>query len=99
MVSPCTTIEKPTTAKVTTTVSSHKGSVDGRGRQSETKRAAHANFAGAVVKNQVVLCGSGCPVRFRLTAGQAGDAPQAAPLMDGLPAKVVMATRLMAHNA
>lgn len=30
-------------------------------------------------------------MRFTLTAGQAGDAPQAGPLIAGLPAKVVMA--------
>jgi len=35
--------------------------------------------------------GLGCPVRFALTAGQRGDAPQAAPLIQGLPADVVMA--------
>ena len=35
--------------------------------------------------------GLGCPVRFILTAGQKGDAPQAGPLIEGLPAKVVMA--------
>lgn len=35
--------------------------------------------------------GLGCPVRFILTAGQRGDAPQAEPLIDGLPAEVVMA--------
>lgn len=35
--------------------------------------------------------GLGCPVRFTLTAGQKGDAPQAAPLIEGLPARVVMA--------
>jgi transposase len=35
--------------------------------------------------------GLGCPVRFTLTAGQKGDAPQAAALIDGLPAEVVMA--------
>jgi transposase len=35
--------------------------------------------------------GLGCPVRFTLTAGQKGDAPQAAALIEGLPAKVVMA--------
>jgi transposase len=35
--------------------------------------------------------GLGCPVRFTLTAGQRGDAPQAAPLIAGLPAEVVMA--------
>lgn len=35
--------------------------------------------------------GLGCPVRFTLTAGQKGDAPQAASLIDGLPASIVMA--------
>jgi len=35
--------------------------------------------------------GLGCPVRFTLTAGQKGDAPQAGPLIEGLPAKIVMA--------
>ncbi len=35
--------------------------------------------------------GLGCPVKFTLTAGQKGDAPQAGPLIEGLPAEVVMA--------
>ena len=35
--------------------------------------------------------GLGCPVRFTLTAGQKGDAPQAAALIEGLPAEIVMA--------
>jgi transposase len=35
--------------------------------------------------------GLGCPVRFTLTAGQKGDAPQAAALIEELPAEVVMA--------
>ena len=35
--------------------------------------------------------GLGCPVRFTLTAGQKGDAPQADALIEGLPADVVMA--------
>ena len=35
--------------------------------------------------------GLGCPVRFALTAGQKGDAPQANALIEGLPAEVVMA--------
>jgi transposase len=35
--------------------------------------------------------GLGCSVRFTLTAGQKGDAPQAATLIEGLPAEVVMA--------
>jgi len=35
--------------------------------------------------------GLGCPVRFALTAGHRGDAPQADALIEGLPADVVMA--------
>ena len=35
--------------------------------------------------------GLGCPVRFSLTAGHRGDAPEAKPLIEGLPADVVMA--------
>jgi len=35
--------------------------------------------------------GLGCPVRFTLTAGQKGDAPQAAALIEGMPAEVIMA--------
>jgi transposase len=34
--------------------------------------------------------GLGCPVRFILTAGQKGDAPQAEALIEGLPADFVM---------
>jgi transposase len=35
--------------------------------------------------------GLGCPVRFHLTAGQRGDAPQALTLIEHMPAEVVMA--------
>lgn len=35
--------------------------------------------------------GLGSPVRFTLTAGQKGDAPQADALIGGLPADIVMA--------
>jgi transposase len=35
--------------------------------------------------------GLGCPVRFTLTAGQKGDAPQAGSLIKDLPAEIVMA--------
>jgi transposase len=35
--------------------------------------------------------GLGCPVRFRLTGGQKGDAPQADALIEGLSADFVMA--------
>ncbi|SFH93867.1 Transposase, partial [Paracoccus aminovorans] len=33
----------------------------------------------------------GCPIRFTLTAGQRGDAPQAEALIADLPAEVIMA--------
>lgn len=42
-------------------------------------------------KIHMAVRGLGCPVRFILTAGQKGDAPQAAALLDGLPAEFVMA--------
>ncbi len=35
--------------------------------------------------------GLGCPVRFALTAGQKGDAPQAEGLLKDLPADVILA--------
>ena len=35
--------------------------------------------------------GLGCPVHFILTAGQKGDAPQAAALIENLPADIVIA--------
>jgi transposase len=35
--------------------------------------------------------GLGCPVRFALTAGHRGDAPQADALIEGLPAAIVLA--------
>ena len=35
--------------------------------------------------------GLGCPVRFTLTAGQKGDAPQADALIEALPAEAVLA--------
>jgi transposase len=35
--------------------------------------------------------GLGCPVAFRLTAGQKGDAPEAAALLEGRQADIVMA--------
>lgn len=42
-------------------------------------------------KIHMAVRGLGCPVRLRLTAGHRGDAPQADPLIEGLPAQVVMA--------
>ncbi|MBV1692181.1 IS5 family transposase [Novosphingobium sp. G106] len=46
---------------------------------------------GLSTKIHLAVRGLGCPVRFALTAGHRGDVPQAAPLIGGLPAKVVMA--------
>lgn len=42
-------------------------------------------------KIHMAVRGLGCPVRFVLTAGQRGDCPQAHALIEGLPAKLVMA--------
>ena len=42
-------------------------------------------------KIHMAVRGLGCPVRFALTAGQKGDAPQADMLIEDLPAEVVMA--------
>jgi transposase len=42
-------------------------------------------------KIHMAVRGLGCPVRLHLTAGQAGDAPQALALVEGLSASVVMA--------
>ncbi|MCC8977181.1 IS5 family transposase [Bradyrhizobium brasilense] len=46
---------------------------------------------GLSTKIHLAVRGLGCPVRFTLTAGQKGDAPQAAALIEGLSAEVVMA--------
>lgn len=45
---------------------------------------------GQSTKIHMVVRGLGCPVRFILTAGQKGDAPQADALIEGLPADFVM---------
>src|ERR1700730_4745660 len=46
---------------------------------------------GLSTKINMAVRGLGCPVRFTVTAGQKGDAPQAAALIEGFPAEVVMA--------
>lgn len=60
-------------------------------------RADDPDFAYLIVASTVVR-GLGCPVRFALTAGHRGDAPQAAPWSEGLPAKVVMPTSLRCRS-
>jgi hypothetical protein len=52
---------------------------------------------GLSTKIHLAVRGLGCPVRFHLTAGQMGDAPQAAALIESLPASIVMADT--AHDA
>ena len=42
-------------------------------------------------KIHLAVRGLGCPVRFTLTAGQRGDAPQTEALMKDLPADIVLA--------
>jgi transposase len=42
-------------------------------------------------KIHLAVRGLGCPVGIRLTAGQKGDVPQAAALLEGCPADIVMA--------
>jgi transposase len=41
-------------------------------------------------KIHLAVRGLGCPVRFTLTAGQKGDAPQAAALLEGAPAEFII---------
>lgn len=48
-------------------------------------------MGGLSTKIHMAVRGLGCPVRFTLTAGQKGDAPQATDLIEGLPAQVVIA--------
>ena len=54
-------------------------------------KAIGRSRGGLSTKIHMAVRGLGCPVRFTLTAGQKGDAPQAAALIEGFPAEVVMA--------
>ncbi|PAQ12495.1 IS5 family transposase [Mesorhizobium temperatum] len=54
-------------------------------------QALGCSRGGLSTKIHMAVRGLGCPVRFILTAGQRGDCPQAYTLIEGLPAKVVMA--------
>jgi transposase len=55
------------------------------------RRSSDRSRGGLSTKIHMAVRGLGCPVRFTLTAGQKGDAPQAAALIEGLSAEVVMA--------
>jgi hypothetical protein len=48
---------------------------------------------GLSTKIHMVVRGLGCPVRFTLTAGQKGDAPQAAALIEGCWSKAAVRRR------
>ena len=48
---------------------------------------------GLTTKIHLAVRGPGRHARFALTAGQASDAPQAVPLVDGLAADIVMPTQ------
>ena len=63
-----------------------------RGEKREFEdQALRRSRGGLSTKIHLAVRGLGCPVRFTLTAGQKGDAPQASALIEGLPAGVLMA--------
>src|SRR5215204_6806801 len=63
-----------------------------RGSEDQAEDQAIGRSRGGLsTKIHLAVRGLGCPVRFHLTAGHRGDAPQALPLIDGLAAAVVMA--------
>src|SRR5277367_367948 len=72
----------PSSGRISTPRGRKKGSED---------QALGRSRGGLSTKIHMAVRGLGCPVRFTLTAGQKGDAPQAAALIEGLPAEVVMA--------
>ncbi|WP_116408588.1 IS5 family transposase [Rhizobium leguminosarum] len=61
------------------------------GKKGAEDQAVGRSRGGLSTKIHMAVRGLGCPVRFVLTAGQKGDAPQADALIEGMPAEVVMA--------
>nr|NLR83164.1 IS5 family transposase [Rhizobium sp. P28RR-XV] len=61
------------------------------GKKGAEDQALGRSRGGLSTKIHMAVRGLGCPVRFTLTAGQKGDAPQADALIEGLPADIVMA--------
>ena len=59
--------------------------------QAGSDQAIGRSRGGLSTKIHMAVRGLGCPVRFALTAGQKGDAPQADRLIESLPADIVMA--------
>ena len=56
----------------------------GSKKGSEDQEALGRSRGGLSTKIHMAVRGLGCPVRFTLTAGQKGDALQAAALIEGL---------------
>ena len=73
-----------------TIVRAHQHAAGAKKKGSEDQALGRSR-GGLSTKIHMAVRGLGCPVRFTLTAGQKGDAPQAAALIEGLPAEVVMA--------
>ena len=63
----------------------------GRRKRGAEDEAIGRSRGGLSTKINAVVDALGNPLRFILTAGQKGDAPQAAALIEGFPAEVVMA--------
>ncbi|MCJ9696039.1 IS5/IS1182 family transposase [Rhizobium anhuiense] len=61
------------------------------GKKGAEDQALGRSRGGLSTKIHMAVRGLGCPVRFTLTAGQKGDAPQADALIEGLPADIIMA--------
>lgn len=62
-----------------------------RRKKGAENQAIGRSRGGLSTKVHMVVRGLGCPVRFTLTAGQKGDAPQADGLIENMAADVVMA--------
>jgi transposase len=73
-----------------TIVRAHQHAAGAKKRGSEDQALGRSR-GGLSTKIHMAVRGLGCPVRFTLTAGQKGDALQAAELIERLPAEVVMA--------
>ncbi|MDH0125563.1 IS5 family transposase [Brucella intermedia GD04153] len=62
-----------------------------RRKKGAEDQALGRSRGGLSTKIHMAVHGLGCPVRFTLTAGQKGDAPQADAMIEALPAEVVLA--------
>lgn len=80
----------------------HGGSGARLRRRCRTKKGPQAlgrSRGGFSTKIQRLADSLGNPFRFALTAGQAGDAPQAIPLLEGIDAKLFLADRAYDSDA